>query len=567
MHMRCFAYGLTAVVVLGADRLASGDCEVTELLPLSGSTSSVAIDGDVILTGAWTADGISNFTGAAFVFRYEGGTWDFEAKLQAPDGEFDDRFAWSVAISDDVAVVGSRDDEHEGFDVGSAYVYRFDGSGWILEAKLIPPDGEFLDRFGVSLAIHGDVLVVGAYLDDDGGDRSGSAYVYRYNGSAWQSDTKLVASDGAEGDEFGHSVAIEDNVIVVGARHFFNGGAGAAYIFRFNGLEWLEEARLESSDGEDLDFFGEDVDISGNSVIVGALGNDEAANRAGAAYIFSYDGNVWGDEQKVFALGAAFNDTFGESVAIDGDLAIGGSVGDDPTGSITVFRLVNGNWIWTNRIEASDGSVGDQFSRRGIVLQNDIAAVVANNHHHGDAVGTAFVFAGLKLIDCDGNGVADSCQIADGSSQDCNSNFVPDACDIADGTSSDINANGVPDECECPWDLDGDGVVGVGDLLILVANFGPCDGECPADFDEDGFVGVSDLLILIANFGECPGTGCPWDVNGDGVVDHLDVIAVNDNMGPCKDPDNCPWDVNGDGVVDGADVSEVASHFGPCPKE
>jgi len=119
----------------------------------------------------------------------------------------------------------------------------------------------------------------------------------------------------------------------------------------------------------------------------------------------------------------------------------------------------------------------------------------------------------------------------------------------------------------CPWDLDGDGVVGVGDLLIVVHNFGPCDGECPADFDGDGFVGASDLLALIANFGECPGTGCPWDVNGDGVVDRLDVMAVNDNMGSCKDPDNCPWDVNGDGVVDGADVSEVATHFGPCPKE
>ena len=90
MRIGFLAFGLPAVVVLGADRLTSGDCEVTELLPPSHLTGSVAIDGDVILTGAWTADGISNFTGAAFVFRYEGGTWNFEAKLQAPDGEYDD---------------------------------------------------------------------------------------------------------------------------------------------------------------------------------------------------------------------------------------------------------------------------------------------------------------------------------------------------------------------------------------------------------------------------------------------------------------------------------------------
>ena len=565
MRIGFLAFGLPAVVVLGADRLTSGDCEVTELLPPSGSTWSVAIDGDVIVTGAWTADGISNFTGAAFVFRYEEGTWNFESKLQAPDGEYDDRFGWSVAISDDVALVGSRDDEHGGCNLGSAYVYRFDGSGWIQEGKLIPPDGECFDAFGVSLAIQGDVLVVGANLDDDGGDRSGSAYVYRYDGSGWQLETKLVASDGAEGDEFGHSVAIEDNVIVVGARHFFNGGAGAAYIFRFNGQEWSEEAKLEPSDGQDLDFFGVDVGISGNTVIAGAPGNDEAANRAGAAYIFSFDGKVWGDEQKVFALAPAYNDKFGESVAINGDLAIGGSHGDDPTGSITVFRLVNGNWIWTDRIEASDGSPGDQFSSRGIVLQNDIAVVSANNHHHGDAVGTAFVFAGLKLIDCDGNGVADSCQIADGSSQDCNSNFVPDVCDIADGTSNDNNANGVPDECECIGDLDGDGTVGAGDLVILVQNFGPCDGECPADFDGDGFVGVADLLTLIANVGPCPGSGCVWDIDCNGVVDLADLFAVLQNLGPCDDPDNCPWDVTGDGVVDGSDIAAVVTHFGPCP--
>ena len=118
----------------------------------------------------------------------------------------------------------------------------------------------------------------------------------------------------------------------------------------------------------------------------------------------------------------------------------------------------------------------------------------------------------------------------------------------------------------CPWDLNGDGVVGVADLLALVQNFGPCDEDCPADFNGDGIVDASDLLTLIANFGECPGGGCPWDVNGDGVVDRNDAQAVIDNLGSCKDPDNCPWDVNGDGVVDGQDVAEVATHYGPCPK-
>ena len=509
MRCKCYIRSMvlvcSAFVALGGARLLANDCEATELFPLSGEPTSVAIDGDVIVTGAGFANGISNFTGAAFVYRYQTGVWQYEAKLQAFDGIFDDRYGWSIAVSGNVVVVGSRDDEHEGFDVGSAYVYRFVDSQWIFEAKLIPPDGEFLDRYGKSVAIENDVLVVGSYLDDDGDNRSGSAYVYRFDGSNWQMDTKLVASDPAEGAEFGHSVAIEDNVIVVGARDFFNGSAGAAYVFRFDGVQWLQEAKLEASDGQDLDFFGDDVDISGNSIIVGAMGNDEAADRAGAAYIYSFNGKAWGGEQKVFAANASYNELFGRSVAIDGDLAICGSSADSPTGSVTVFQSVNGDWIWIERIEASDGSPGDQFSGHGIAIQDNIAVVNASNHHHGDEVGSSYVFSGLKFIDCNNNFVSDPCEIADGASQDCNSNFVPDECDIAEGISNDNNANGIPDECECLWDINGDGEVGV-----------------------------------------------------------LDLLEVVHNLGQCIDPDNCPWDIDANGVVNGRDVKEVATHFGDC---
>ncbi|MCH7849408.1 MAG: hypothetical protein IIB53_13720, partial [Planctomycetes bacterium] len=92
---------------------------------------------------------------------------------------------------------------------------------------------------------------------------------------------------------------------------------------------------------------------------------------------------------------------------------------------------------------------------------------------------------------------------------DCNDNGELDLCDIADGFSPDDNNNGIPDECEppdCPWDLDGDAVVGVPDLLSLLGSWGPCPpkGDCPADFDNTGDVGVKDLLILLGNWGPCP---------------------------------------------------------------
>ncbi len=118
----------------------------------------------------------------------------------------------------------------------------------------------------------------------------------------------------------------------------------------------------------------------------------------------------------------------------------------------------------------------------------------------------------------------------------------------------------------CPFDLTGDGDVGVDDLLALLGAFGSCGGggACPADFDGDGTVGVSDLLALLGALGPCPGARCPWDVDGDGVVGVADLLAVLSHPGPCADPGDCPYDVNGDGVVDSLDAMDVALHLGPC---
>ena len=278
-------------------------------------------------------------------------------------------------------------------------------------------------------------------------------------------------------------------------------------------------AKLLPDDGAANDLFGWPVAISGATAIVGARHNDDKGADSGSAYLF--DITTGRQIAKLLPDDGAAGDNFGNSVAISGPTAIVGAHRDDEngifSGSAYLFDTTTGRQI--AKLLADDGAAGDRFG--GSVGISGATAIVGArfDDDNGTSSGSAYLF----------------------------------------------DAAGAPGKC--PWDLDGDGVVGIGDLLILVGNFGPCDGECPADFDEDGFVGASDLLALISNFGECPGTGCPWDVNGDGVVDRLDVIAVNDNMGSCKDPDNCPWDVNGDGVVDGADVSEVATHFGPCPKE
>ncbi len=158
------------------------------------------------------------------------------AKLLAFDGAATDLFGISVSISGDVAVVGAYLDDDNGGNSGSAYIFRFNGVSWVQEAKLTASDGAVSVLFGVSVSISGDVAVVGALGDDDNGDFSGSAYVFVKDPGGWVDMTetaKLTASDGAAFDQFGISVSISGDVVVVGA----NGGdgivadSGAAYVF------------------------------------------------------------------------------------------------------------------------------------------------------------------------------------------------------------------------------------------------------------------------------------------------------------------------------------------------
>ncbi len=168
------------------------------------------------------------------------------AKLLASDGAVEDFLGVSVAISGDVAIVGAYGDDDHGTYSGSAYVYRFDGINWVEEQKLLASDGAAGDWFGFSVAISGDAAIVGAMLDEDNGNASGSAYLYRFDGMTWAQEQKLLASDGAAGDRFGWSVAISGDVSIVGAYGDDDNGffSGSAYVYRFDGVTWVEEQKL-----------------------------------------------------------------------------------------------------------------------------------------------------------------------------------------------------------------------------------------------------------------------------------------------------------------------------------
>ena len=353
--------------------------------------SSVSISGDQAIVGAWSKDDDGKkSSGAAYIFARDSGSsiWSQEAKLTASDAEEDDEFGFSVSISGDQAIVGAYMDDDAGFDSGSAYIFTKDSgsSTWSQTAKLTASDAENFDLFGSSVSISGDQAIVGAWRrDEDAGSQSGAAYIFAKDSesSTWSQVVKLTASDAEEDDLFGFSVSISGDYAIVGAVGNNDAGqdSGSAYIFEKDprsGL-WSQVAKLTASDADEGDGFGRSVSISGDQAIVGAWGKDNDGTKgSGAAYIFARDRGTgtWSQMVKLTAPDPVADDQFGVSVFISGDQAIVGSRFDNDHGSAYIFARNSGSGIWSQvvKLTASDADTRDLFGE-SVSISGDQAIV------------------------------------------------------------------------------------------------------------------------------------------------------------------------------------------------
>ena len=296
---------------------------------------SVSISGDYAVVGAFLDDDSGSSSGSAYIFKRVGESWAQEAKLLPADGAASDKFGRSVSISGDYAVVGAFFDSDNGIASGSAYVFKRTGASWAQETKLLPSDGAAFDFFGKSVSISGDYAVVGAQENDDNGTNSGSAYVFKRAGASWAQETKLLPSDGATIDVFGISVSISGDYAVVGAHRDRDNGSfsGSAYVFKRTDVTWTQEAKLLPSDGAADDQFGISVSISGDYAVVGAQENDDNGSNSGSAYLFKRSDTIWTQEAKLLASDGAAADEFGRSVSISGDYAVVGAWRDNDNGT------------------------------------------------------------------------------------------------------------------------------------------------------------------------------------------------------------------------------------------
>ncbi len=392
-------YPLTIDPLLSREtKLTAGDAAAND-----GFGRSVAISGNTVVVGAGgDEDAGLQQSGSAYVFQRSGTAWSEQAKLTASDAAAEDFFGSSVAISGDTVVVGAYRDDDAGNSSGSAYVFQRNGTAWSEQAKLTAGDAAAEDLFGFSVAISGDTVVVGAYDADLG---SGSAYVFRRNGTAWSEQAKLTAGDAAAGDGFGRSVAISGDTVVVGAYRDDDAGisSGSAYVFQRNGTTWNEQAKLTAGDAAAGDEFGRSVAISGDTVVAGALLDDDAGNSSGSAYVFQRNGTAWSEQAKLTAGDAAGGDVFGRSVAISGDTAVVGADGDDDagfsSGSAYVFQRSGTAWSEQAKLTAGDGAADDWFGR-SVAISGDTALVGAVlDDDAGISSGSAYVFEVIGVLD------------------------------------------------------------------------------------------------------------------------------------------------------------------------
>ena len=224
---------------------------------------AVAVSGDRIVVGA-PGDPVGDLpAGAAYVFRRQGSSWRQEARLTAGDAEARDLFGAAVAVSGGLVAVGAPADDDQGSMTGAAYVFRHQGGRWRQEAKLLAEDAAALGEFGKAIALDGETVVAGAEGAGDVGKFAGAAYVFGRRGGGWRQEAKLLAADRKPADRFGNAVAVHRDTIAVGA-HFADAageGSGTAYLFRRADGQWREAAKLVPAGGTAGEEFGNAVAI------------------------------------------------------------------------------------------------------------------------------------------------------------------------------------------------------------------------------------------------------------------------------------------------------------------
>lgn len=376
--------------VVWAQRQKFGLADAT---PTARFGERLSQSGDTLIVGAPSDNQVATAAGAAFVYVRGTDGWTLQQKLIVPGGAASDAFGASVAISGDVAVVGAWGVDGAAVDTGAAYVFTRTGTTWTQSAKLVASDPEELDHFGVSVVLSGANLAVAAPSKTSGTQYSvGAVYTFNGAGSDWKFQSKLMPTTTAN-DNTGTGLAVSGTALAIGTDRA-RGFAVAYYTLR-NGPSTAGAASVTSTNTA-FAHFGSRLALSRAYTAVGSYADDVGpATSAGSVTVIT---NAAHDTQwTIRASDPAANDQFGSAVALTdtGSLVVGSPRDDDKgndSGSVYVFDLVDGSWVEKQKITAQDGAAGDRF---GAAIATAGSLLLVSAPGAGAGAGALYSFAGV----------------------------------------------------------------------------------------------------------------------------------------------------------------------------
>lgn len=276
------------------------------------------------------------------IYKFNGDEWALDTTIYGGG-----TFGHIVSMTNEFLFVG--DPEYKNDNGGAVFVYKNTGDEWTQFQKIVAKDREKFDRFGWSLDTQDNKLVIGAYQDTENGGWSGSAYIYYFDGSNWVEEQKIIASDGVEGDRFGYSVSLNKDQLMVGAFTAFEDQSGAAYIFSYDGESWEEIRKLTPPDPANMGNYGHSVAINELYAVSGAPYNLHEGTSTGAAYIYKKSAENWDLQKKVYPADGDRLDSFGNAVFIVDSLLMIGSP-HQSVGNLYLYRYENDNWSFAQEL-------------------------------------------------------------------------------------------------------------------------------------------------------------------------------------------------------------------------
>jgi hypothetical protein len=353
-----------------------------------GFGSAVALDGHAALVGAAEdANPNGERAGAAYLFERTTDGWKRDVTLVPDDGDTGDGFGAAVALSGDAALVGAPENEDpNGRDGGSAYLFERTDGTWTQRAKLAAGSGASVGAFGASVALEGDTALVGAPGDgyqDEG--TPGAAYLFEEIDGDWSHGRRLTPGGSVSGDAFGHAVALSDGTALIGAPFDDepNGEWGGS-VYVLGGSEWSRWTKIAPKEGTERETFGCAVALSGGTALLGARGDAAIPGTVyaeGSAYVFTRMAGEWSQAARLTPPdGRDFG--FGTAVAVDDDTALVGEfvisdvAGHYSTARAHVFERATGDWTHRSRFD-HESDQRDDFFGRAVGLSGDAALVGA----------------------------------------------------------------------------------------------------------------------------------------------------------------------------------------------